>query len=1077
MRKLELLLGAACLVVSVALFSLSLNQIRQKAETEFSHITEEGVESLQHRMQTYLQSLYGLAAYLNASEIATEAEFETFAETLNLDEVLVGINGVGFIEPVQSEDMQAFLGRSRVHTRSDFDVHPKTEGPEHFVITRISPLARNIEALGLDITFEEGRYEAARRARQTGEPQLTPRILLVQDETRQPGFLLLLPLWERVFVPERGGSVRGDFRGWVYAPFVGQRLLTDLSPNQGRVYQIAVFDGPEADPEKIIFDSTAGVDRGDGAAAPAVGKHAKTYTIMNHGRPWTLVFRSTPMFDSYFPNNPAFGILAAGILLTAMLLFVIRSLRVRGEAMAQIADLRARQVSAQEEANRAVIHNAVIPVFILNAEGHILFANQAAHDCFGYPAHGLIDLQFDDLVTDLKNLSEDQMFNASGTRLDGQGLILDLQRNSWVTYEGADRTTALVRDLTAEYEAIEETTEMKARYDKALQGARIGVFDIDLATGRSEVSDTWRQIMGFDDDNSPADPQRAFLERIHPDDLPILEKSDRDCIEQRAPRSIAEYRVKVGEDDWRWMRSDAVVVERDETGRALRMIGAQTDVTKLRHERNALEASENQLLQVFASAPIGMVLLDENGKFHSVNPAFCALCGYDEDALVSAMRMSNVLPRAEVKTIASNLTEMLESGCAQVYSGQHRFIHRNGEERWCLLHISWFFDKNAGRNSFIAQVNDITELKKVEQMKNEFVATVSHELRTPLTSIKGALGLIGAMDDFEVPAKVGRLLEIARSNADNLADIVNDILDLEKISSGEIAFEFHPNSMNSIIRDTADELAPFAVAHKNTLMLDLPPDDLMVLADRGRTRQVLANLISNACKYSDPGTQVMVKAEAVSDQILVCVQNIGPAIPETFRHRIFDAFTQADSSDTRTKGGTGLGLNIAKRIVRRHDGDIGFESTGQGVTVFWFTFPRHGQTSVGLTGKRKEKRQNRPGKLNVLHVEDDSDFAEVLQSGLSDVADLHHVRSLAEARAALAKGPLDVIILDWLLPDGDAVTLLDEIAELDYPVRVLGLSSDAERGPDGRISANLVKSRAEMATIAEHVLGQQIRAS
>ncbi|APE44248.1 hypothetical protein BOO69_13200 [Sulfitobacter alexandrii] len=1071
MRKLELLLGAACLVVTIALFGLNLNQIRLKAETEFAHLTEEGVENLQHRMQTYLQSLKGLAAYLRASEEVTEAEFEIFAETLSLDELLVGINGVGMIEPVKSENLERFLGNTRVQTRSSFDVHPKTPGPDHFIITRIAPLARNIEALGLDITFEEGRREAARRARQTGEPQLTPRILLVQDETKQPGFLLLLPVWDTLFVPEQGGTIQGEFLGWVYAPFIGQRLLTDLSPNQGRGYHIRVYDGPEADPENIIFDSAAGE-----LEAGSIGIYANTYTIMNYGRPWTLEFRSTPLFDSYFPRNTAFGVMAAGILLTAMLLFLIRSLAARSEALAQVADLRARQVSAQEEANRAVVHNAVIPVFILNAEQQILFANQAAHDCFGYPPQSLIDLRFDDLVTDLSALSEDQMFNATGTRRDGTGLILDLQRNAWVTHEGAERITAIVRDMTGEYEAIEETAEMKTRYDRALQGARIGVFDIDLRTGKSEVSDTWRQIMGFVTEEDNADTQTTFLSRVHPDDLPILEKADRDCIEQRTPRSIAEYRVKVGEDTWRWMRSDAVVVERDEAGRALRMIGAQTDVTKLRHERNALEASEKQFRQVFTSAPIGMVLLDEGGKFHGVNPAFCALCGYDEATLVADLRMSDVLPREEIKAIASRLAEMLGSGASQVYSGQHRFIHRSGEERWCLLHISWFFDRNAGRNAFIAQVNDITELKKVEQMKNEFVATVSHELRTPLTSIKGALGLIGAMDDFEVPAKVERLLEIARNNADNLADIVNDILDLEKISSGEIAFDFQRTSMNEIISEAVEEMGPYAVAHRNTLTLDLPRAPLRVSADPGRTRQVLANLISNACKYSDPNTQVLIKAEEVADQVIVYVQNTGPAIPESFRHRIFDAFTQADGSDTRTKGSTGLGLNIAKRIVRRHEGEIGFESTGQGVTVFWFTYPLD-QQAVQDDTPPEARRVSRTGKLDVLHVEDDSDFAEVLQSGLSDVARIHHVRSIAEARIEIARHKLDVIILDWALPDGDAAILLDEIAALDHPVRVVGLSSDGERGQDGRVSANLVKSRAEMRTIAEHVLGGQIKAS
>lgn len=1074
MKRLELMLVAVCLLVTAALFAVSVSQTQQKAKSEFEHLSEEGVDALRYRMQTYLQALNGLAAFLSASEAVSETEFETYAETLDMDDLLIGINGVGFIEPVRSEDMDYFLGRTRVYTRSDFAVHPQTEGPDHFIISRVAPLDRNIETLGLDITFEETRKETALRARETGMPQLTPRILLLQDETRQPGFLLFRPLWRNEFVPERGGMVRGAFHGWVYAPFVGHRLLAGLSPSQGRSYHLAVFDGQVADPDNLIFDSA----KQTGAVNTTAGKQVVSYTITNYGRPWTVVYTSTPVFDAYFPYNAAIGVLVAGLLLTGMLLFLIRSVRVRGDALTEVAELRARQVDAQEKANRAVVDNAVIPVFIMDGDGRILFANQAAHDCFGYPPQAMVDLYFDEMVSDLTNLSGGQIFNATGTRRDGQGLILDLQRNNWLTHENAARTTAIVRDMTREYRAIEETNELKARYDKALQGAQIGVFDIDLNTGKSEVSDTWRKIMSIPDDAQLDDPQQVFLDRIHPEDLPALKQADRDCIKQKTPRSTAEYRVRFGDAIWRWMRSDAVVVERDENGRALRMIGTQTDVTNLRHARNALEASEHQFRQVLAAAPIGMVVLGEDGVFESVNPAFCKISGYEEQDLTSGMRMSDILPREEVKAIAIGVSELLESRSSQIYSGQHRFMHSSGEERWCLLHISWFFDKNAGSNSFIGQVSDITELKKVEQMKNEFVATVSHELRTPLTSIKGALGLIGAMKDVELPAKIERLLEIARSNADNLADIVNDILDLEKISSGEIAFDFQRVTMNEIIRAAVEELAPYAVAHKNTLTVDLPAAPLYVSADVGRTRQLLANLISNACKYSNAGTPVLIKAELVSDQVIVYVQNTGQAIPESFRHRIFDAFTQADSSDTRTKGGTGLGLNIAKRIVRRHDGDIGFESTGHGVTVFWFTYPLDRQAETEIPPVKKATHRRKSEKLNVLHVEDDQDFAEILQSGLCDIADVRHVNSIAQARAVMEeREQLDVIILDWSLPDGDAVCLLDEIEDLPYPVRILGLSSDGQRARDGRVSANLVKSRAELDTIAEHVAGHRTQAS
>lgn len=1048
---MEILLVGISMLLTLAIFFASLQDRAITAQEEFDRLAEDSVQALQTRMDTYLQALNGTAAYLKSSTHVTKDEFSRFVETLDLSMYLPGISGIGFIEPLPAEETATTDGLD-----------------ERFVIQRISPLEPNREALGLDITFEQGRREAAIRARETGLPQLTPRILLVQDDTKQPGFLLLRP----VFAVEldRGERPTADdvFLGWVYAPFVGASLLTDLNPGAGRAYDFTVYDSKSIDPNQTIY-----------ASGPAEGSqraYAAQYTIDQFGRQWTIAYQSSDLFEASFRSYAPMAILGFGGLFSLMLMLLLRNQRVRSNALAELADLRNRQISAREEENRSVVQNAVTAVFVLDDDRQVRIVNQAAEQSFGYSASEMEGMAFDELVREVDEDVSGGDFNAISMTKTGAPLVLDLQCNEWVTHEGEGRTTAIVRNLTSEIEAVRELKSTKSIYDLALKGARIGVFDIDLRTGTSDVSDTWLEIMGYDSSKPEENAQTAFLERVHPADLPALRAADQNCIDGKTSRSITEFRLRFPNNEWRWMRSDAVVVERDKEGTALRMVGTQSDVTDIRRSRNALEASEKRFRQVVAAAPIGMALVSDQGRFIDFNDAFCRLCGYTREELTGEIRMSDLMPVDELRSVFHDVMNLVSANQAAVYRAEHRITHKSGVERWGLFNISWTYDAKTQTNFFIAQINDITDQKEIEQVKNEFVSTVSHELRTPLTSIKGALGLIHAGSDSGLSASSRRLIEIARLNTDRLTTIVNDILDLEKISSGQVTFHFETYDMSEIIAEAVQEISPLALTHKNNIRTELPDNPIWVTADHGRTKQVLANLLSNACKYSLDDSEIVIKAEELDDVAIVYVQNHGPGIPEGFRSQLFNAFCQADSSDTRAKGGTGLGLNITKQIVSRQNGKIGVESIPDSVTVFWFTCPLSGQEALAQTPPVAEIVDHSE-KLKVLHLEDDKDFAEIIRSGLENVADVTHVENLSEARKALEENEMDVLILDWSLPDGDPDTLVAEVHEHQPGIRILGLSADSDQRRDKRLFANLVKSRTELETIADYVAGRVARAS
>ncbi|WP_241434465.1 CHASE domain-containing protein [Sulfitobacter noctilucae] len=994
-----------------------------------------------------------MAAYIAAADEVDADSFATYVDSLKLEKQLPNIGGLGLIIDVPDAELDAFVEQMRDEGRTDFDVKLRTDSEMHYILKYVEPKATNSGAIGLDLSFTQDRVEVLEQAKATRSPQMTPPVSLVVNDKRLPGFVLIAP----VFDPDEINS-EDQFKGWVSAGFVSDRLISGLTSSHGSNYDLSVYDGTSVENGTQVFSSLQ--------EGSEIGDHSATFQLNRFGRTWTLLFSSTPAFDRSFVSYQPLLILFSGLAFTAFLVTVLRNFHLKSTALREIARLRGQQVAEREEENRSIIQNDVTSVLLLDALDNIRFANQAALECFGFTSGEITGMKFANLATLLAEPAETH--NAIGVRKDGRKLELDLQRNDWMNSEGAASTTVIIRDLTEQNQAQRDLKSNKALYDMALQGADIGVFDVDLTTGTSEVSETWCRIMGYTDGCNGMDTQRSFLSRIHPDDVEILNKADTDCIEGRTQRSIAEYRLKTRDGGWCWMRSDAVVVERDETGKATRMIGTQTDVTALRRDRNALEASEGLFRQVLASAPIGMALMDDQGRFIGLNDAFCELSGRSETDLLENARLADLIPYEHRKPIYAAITRMIKDDASSVYTGEHRIICAGKVERWGLLNISWSFDRNLGTNFFIAQVIDITEQKRLDQIKNEFVSTVSHELRTPLTSIKGALGLLTASASANLSSANGRLVQIASANAERLTDIVNDILDLEKIASGKITFDFGDCDLGTIIEDAGREMMPFAVTHESTLQLDVPDEPIGVFADPRRTKQVLANLISNACKYSDPSSDVVIKAERIDDQAIVFIQNVGPGVPEAFRSRIFDAFSQADSSDTRAKGGTGLGLNITRQIVLRHGGQIGFESIADGITVFWFTIPLAAQQKTKHTAPSRP--QNRPtGMQSVLHVEDDGDFAEVISGALEKVAHVTHAKSLGAAKVAINSCSLDVVILDWSLPDGDAETLLNLIATRQPHARIIALSADAERRHDPRIYASMVKSRTDMASLISAV--------
>lgn len=1028
--------------------AVSIDRVeRNRAQETFESHADDAFQSLTNRIEGLGRTLDGAAALFAASENVTAQDWQQYVTMLDIENALPGILGVGFITALQERDGVP-ISEQVQQLGPDFPtIHPDTGRSEKFVIQYIEPLATNRAALGLDIAFEEGRRTAAQRARETNTIQLTPPIELVQDNELKAGFLLLRPFYEMGFDSSDAQATQEAFRGWVFMPFVGEALFEPLSSHLERIADLTVFDGDVGNANAAIYSDLPGTT----SSKPYFNV---TREIEIFGRNWTLVWHSTVEFQEG-KIGPLRWIIAVFVMIIFGLIAQIsRDVEIRERRIQIDVDRKTEELRAKSEETHSVIENAVMAIIVVDEDKNIVSANQAAMALFK-AAPLKIGMPIQDLISVRSRRANENRTADRASCPAIPNLRLKVQVNEWTTADGATRSTLLVQDDTEAEASARRLRENEARWNLAMEGAQIGVFDLDLVTNQSVVSDTWRKLMDVPLDAPEQDFQKLFISRIHPDDLPIVSAANKRCIDGTAERSTAEYRMRFEDGSTRWMKSDAVVVTRDASGKALRFIGAQMDVTALREARDALRSSRERFEVLLEQAPVGMALVAKDGRFLGTNEALCRMTGYTAQEMQDSLRFRHLISPNEFMTLLRTV-DALKTQERSSYQNEHLVILKNGPPIWGLFSVAWTYDEAKDEEIFIVQIQDITEKKNIERMKSEFVATVSHELRTPLTSIKGAIGLLRGPMLEKMPTGAGRLLEIAGSNTDRLSALVNDILDLEKIRSGEVDFHIEPTDLVKLISDSVEQMLPFAVQHKVEFRLSVPQEAVNAMIDPQRTQQVVTNLLSNACKYSDDDTKVHIRLEMVDDDALVCVLNTGPVISDEFKKQIFRPFSQADSTDTRSTGGTGLGLNISRQIVERMDGKIGFTSEVGAPTAFWFTVPlehveREPAPVIPL-------HSTSPKKFRVLHLEDDSDFSEIIRKGLGDLAHMTSVLTVAQARAAVLSEPFDLIVIDWDLPDGNCRDILDVVKKYQPDARIMSLSATETRVRDLRVDHEMVKS-------------------
>ncbi|MBV2129500.1 sensor histidine kinase [Arsukibacterium indicum] len=364
-----------------------------------------------------------------------------------------------------------------------------------------------------------------------------------------------------------------------------------------------------------------------------------------------------------------------------------------------------------------------------------------------------------------------------------------------------------------------------------------------------------------------------------------------------------------------------------------------------------LQQSNSQLEAILAAASdFSIIATAPDGIITYFSYGAEKLLGYRAEELVNKETPALLHVADEVQQRALQLTHELK----QPVSGFKAFVvvaEQKGSESWewhyvrkdgqkvlVQLTVTPIIDGNNTISGYLGIAKDISERKRNEQLKNEFISTVSHELRTPLTSIYGSLRIVNSGVLAELPPKVDKLLQVAEANSQRLTILINDLLDMEKLLAGKVQLNMLSQPMLPLVQEALQAIQSYADQYQVKLSAELASAPLYAAVDAARVIQILHNLLSNAIKFSAEGSTVVVRLIQLRDQVKIEVIDQGLGIPDDFKSRIFDRFSQSDAASNRQHGGTGLGLAISKELALKMGGEIGFNSQlGQGST-FWLTF-------------------------------------------------------------------------------------------------------------------------------------------
>ncbi len=467
-----------------------------------------------------------------------------------------------------------------------------------------------------------------------------------------------------------------------------------------------------------------------------------------------------------------------------------------------------------------------------------------------------------------------------------------------------------------------------------------------------------------------------------------------------------------------------------------------------REAQQALRESEARFREFADTAPAMLWIADADGSCSFTSLGWSEFTGQTEAEALGYGWLESIHPEDRVKTRELFLSANAER---EPFSFDYRVRASDGQYRWAIASARPRFAASGEFIGYIGSVIDITDRKRAEQAKDEFLATLSHELRTPLTSGFGWVKLLRRTAEPELLEPGLRAIEDSLTNQINLID---DLLDVSRIAAGKLYVEAQPVDLAGVA-DAAVEMVRPAAQAKNLVLHVRHETVVLVRGDAARLEQVIWNLLTNAIKFTPVGGEVDVDVRQRGANAEVVVHDTGEGIDPKFLPHVFDRFRQADSSTSRRHGGLGLGLSIAASLVEAHNGTMRAESEGLGKgATFTVSIPLLEQNgaAVPLLPIKRSARNAKLQGARVVVVDDDEGARNLMMTALQSAgAYVRACGSAAEAYAAVSEWRPDILISDLAMPHEDGYTLIRRIREAGNLVPAVAITAYARAEDELRV--------------------------
>ncbi len=622
----------------------------------------------------------------------------------------------------------------------------------------------------------------------------------------------------------------------------------------------------------------------------------------------------------------------------------------------------------------------------------------------------------------------------------GIGEVIKDNKNKPIKLHGT------VQDIT-EREISEISLQKKEQQLRlALSGGNLGIWEWNFSTGKLEVDDRWMAILGLDNDHKPTIESWSSL--VHPEDIGKLDILVQEVILNPFGTSFeTEIRAMHKNGNYIWILDKGAVVERDKDGKPLYIIGTHMDITESKEAQRTLSLREKSL----AAISQGVLLTDPNRKITYVNKAFEEITGYTEAEMLGQtciMLQGKETDQATVLAIRAALqnhvpiqTEILNYA-------------KDGKTFWNLLAISPVFDASGKLIQFVGVQKDITGRKQIEieliqakeqaeaanRAKSEFLANMSHEIRTPLNAIIGFTDLLtlSNLNDTEK-----QYLNIVFQSANSLLELLNDILDFSKIEAGKLELHLEKVDPYELLKQVTDILKFKALAKGIKVFLTSPVNiPHFIWTDPIRLRQIMINLLSNAVKFTNHG-EIEIKVE-VNDHnphdntsnLHFSVRDTGIGVSKENQEKIFEAFSQVDSSNNRKFRGTGLGLTISNDLLALMNSKLEVKSELGVGSIFYFSLSVKIEyaENIYMQPNSPENKTLLESKFKILLVDDDLLNLSLIKTIIRNIlpnAILLEASNGREAVELFIKEQPDIIFIDIQMPEMNGHEATNTIRKLE----------------------------------------------